>query len=120
MQLIFASFWFSGTSYHLAWQGGPNHSDLGDNSGAEAHGRGSPGHLRAGARSGGVCLAANGQIAGRKASQTGRFSVHAFRDETSLREGNHASAPQEAGPQKGTQMHSSAYAARHSSAGSPS
>lgn len=24
MQLIFASFWFSGTSYHLAWQGGRN------------------------------------------------------------------------------------------------
>src|SRR5438445_3863756 len=43
MQLIFAQFWFSGTSYHLAWQGGPNYSDLGNNSGAESHGRGSPG-----------------------------------------------------------------------------
>jgi len=36
MQLTFARNWFSGTSYHLAWQGGPSHSDFGNNAGSES------------------------------------------------------------------------------------
>src|SRR5215470_10507215 len=103
MQLIFASFWFSGTSYHLEWQGGPSAFDSGDYSGAGAYRRGSPGDLRAGPRSGGVCVAANGQTAGRAAPQAGRFAVYAFRDEAGLPEGTDAAAAQKAGCQERTQ-----------------
>src|ERR1700736_4589057 len=119
MQLIFAYSGFSGTSYHLAWQGGPTDFDLGGQPGSESHGGGSPAHLRAGARSRGVCLAANGQDAGRATTQTGRHSLYAFGHEADLREGDHSSASQKTGRQEGTQGQSPTAAANHSSARGP-
>src|SRR5262245_13973771 len=117
MQLTFANFWFSGTSYHPEWQGGPSAFDSGDYSGSEPYRRGGPSHLRAGPRGGGVCFDANGQVVGRAAAQAWRFSFHALRHEAGLSEGTYAAAPQKAGRQKGTQWESSAPTTGHPSAG---
>src|SRR3989440_9830108 len=116
MQLNFASFWFSGTSYHLSWQGGPYHCELGNNSGAESHHRGSSGHLRAGAGGGGVCVAAIGQNVGREATQAGGFPVHAFGDETRFRKRDHPPTAQKAGSKTRTPRQSPRQTPGYSSA----
>src|SRR5262245_2525181 len=117
MQLILADFWFSGTSYHRAWQGGPGDFDSGDYSGAGPYRRGGPGDLPAGPRSGGVCFAANGQTAGRAATQAGGLSIHAFGDEAGFSQGIDIAAAQKAGCQERTPRQSSASAAAYSPAG---
>src|SRR2546421_12458201 len=116
MQLNFASFWFSGTSYHLSWQGGPYHCELGNNSGAESHHRGSSGHLRARAGGGGVCVAAIGQNVGREATQAGGFPVHAFAGETRFRKRGPSPPAQKAGSNTSTTPQPPGPSPGHSSA----
>src|SRR5712691_12452613 len=117
MQLNYPNAWFWVTSYHLSWQGGPNHCDSGNNSGAESHHRGSPGHLRTGAGGGGVCVAAIGQNVGREATPAGGFPVHAFGDETRFRKRDHSPALQKARAKRGTSGQSSGPTPGYSSTG---
>src|SRR5688572_5906656 len=121
MQLILLNSGFRVSLYHGSWQGGPTHSDLGNSPGSESYRRRSPSDLRAGAGNGGFCLAANGQAFGRKPPQAGRFAVHAFRNESTLRERNDRQAQEEeAGPEERASREPPAQAAGYRQTGHPS